>query len=164
MRSKQSLGYVVHEGSYQLGNRNGILFVIQGNVDPHYMHFRVLEFIYDKIPAILEEYKNDAEKFEDFKLTLADTIDTTIDTQEKLDESTWGEITTSRYDFDRKMKVGDFMKSQNMTFQMVEEFYQNWIYNSTRMTTVEVAGLSKNPDYGRDNLLAEVLGARVGWG
>lgn len=141
LRSRQSLGYVVHVGPFQFGNRVGTIFIIQGAEDPKYLHFKTLEFINTRVQSVFdaqqqidyfdEKLQKNVTNFQSFKETLGKSINKPLFTQGALNKRLWNEITTSRFDFDRSKDVDEFIRSDNVTLQTMIDYHNGKILNHT---------------------------------
>ena len=155
LRSKQSLGYVVHLSNYAMGNRNGILLIVQGGKNPKYMHFRVLEYLRYKVPVVLKSYE-DENILKAFKSNIAKSLDQPIDTFDKLNNLLWGNVQRS-YNFDKKEKLVAAIKDEEgkLDISKFYEFFEAKVLNGESMT-VYVDGLKAEEDYD-DLMWGEVL-------
>ena len=142
IRSRQSLGYVVHIGPYRKGNRVGTMIVIQGGYEPRYMHYRALEFMIYKIDTVLKSYDNEPDKFLNFKNSMANSINPKIKTQSQLDSGIWDEIRNSRFDFDIKERTADYINSQELSLSKIEEYYKEQLLKSKAHACVYVKGVN----------------------
>eukprot|EP01041_Mallomonas_annulata_P009052 gene9052-18749_t len=129
LRTKEQLGYIVHNAIAKIGNINALRIIIQSNnTEPMALD--------DKIESFLISYHDVLEKLseEDLKSNIQAVIEKLVEKPKNLDQETqrhWQEISSSTYLFNRRQLQADFL--QNIKLSDVMLFYKMYIMpNDTR--------------------------------